>query len=77
VIVSVSDLLLKEKPLDSSIISSSEARFSSNSTKIYKKHGAIEFLRYLNEIKANVYLVDQNNEKLRDACMLLCDKGGL
>ena len=76
-IVSVSELLLKEKPLDSSIISSSEARFSSNSTKIYKKHGAIEFLRYLNEIKANVYLVDQNNEKLRDACTLLCDKGGL
>jgi hypothetical protein len=59
------------------MISSSDARFSSESTKIYKKHGVIELLRYLNEINANVLLIDENNEKLRDACTVLCDKGGL
>jgi hypothetical protein len=77
VIIKVSELLLKEKPLDSSIISSSEAKFSTNSTKIYKKHGVIEFLRYLSEINANVLLVDRDNEKLKEACTVLCDKGGL
>ena len=77
VIVRVSDLLLKlrggGRPAVNNNIHSSS--ISSNGSKIYKKHGAIDFLVYLNRIKAKVYLYDEN-EQYFSACEFLKDKTG-
>jgi hypothetical protein len=57
VIVRISDLILKQRENKAN----TESISSNESSKINKKHGALDFLMYLKNIKAHVYLYDKNN----------------